>query len=583
MHAQYVYRPAYWLMYIIIFITLLITLRLGYLQIHLNHFLYTQSKKNYLRTQYIKPPRGNILDINGKLLATNNPIMHLQWHGTGNYQCTKEQLSVLEQLEKILNQSILNNKNIISTLYHAERFSKICTIAKEINFDELSKIKELFPNHPNIGVQFDFKRHYPYKQYACHLLGYLGSLDMQLVGKMGLEKLFHDTLEGEYGQMLNTINSTGKCLAQKEIKQALHGKNIQTTLDIDLQSLVEQVFPSDRIGTFIVMNPKNGYIDALVSRPNFDPTIFLKPITPQEWLFLQEQRPFINRAFNAQYPPGSIFKLISTAAALEEELIEPDSMWNCKGYVWCGKRKFWCNRRFGHNEISTLESLAQSCNTMFYQVGKKIDIDVLADYAHRFGLGEKTNILFHEKEGFIPTRIWKKEHKGERWWPGETLSVMIGQSYILATPIQIARMIGAIFTGYLVAPHILVDEPIQITPLKIKESTRSFLKKSMKKVVSKGTGKRLKPLKDITIYAKTSTAQTSALEKRSLGEQYLEHGWFVGYFSYKGQEPRVIIVLVEHAGSARVSTTIAKDFFIQYKKHIDTKYPIPNINSTLYA
>lgn len=210
---------------------------------------------------------------------------------------------------------------------------------------------------------------------------------------------------------------------------------------------------------------------------------------------------------------------------------------------------------------------------MFYQVGKHLDIDTLADYAHRFGLGEKTNIMFNEQRGLIPNRAWKMHTKGERWWLGETLSVMIGQSYLQATPIQIARMIASIFTGKLVTPHILMHNEVTTQPLAIKDSTRAFLKKSMKKVVTKGTGKRLKALDDITIYAKTSTAQTSALEKRKLGEQYLEHGWFAGYFQYKDQVPLVAVTLVEHAGSARVATNIIKDFLSTYKKHVDMMKP----------
>jgi len=579
MYAPHAPRSAAWITYAIFFVICIIIARLSYLQIYLNHLLHAQSERNYLRTEYIKPQRGNIRDINGKLLATNQPTIHVQWYGTGQYRLTQEQRNTLEELSAILDIPLHTESEKHSDICRAERWGKTCTLAREISFEQLSKIKEQFPLNQNISLCFDFKRYYPYKKYACHLLGYLGSLDVQLVGKMGLEKLFHDRLEGEYGQIIKTINSTGKSLAQKELKKALSGIDIQTTIDIDIQSIAETVFPHDRSGTFIIMDPANGYINALVSRPNFDPSIFLNPISADEWNALQEERPFINRAFNAEYPPGSIFKLISTAAALEEGLIEPDTTWNCKGYVWCGKRKFWCNRRFGHNEISTLESLAQSCNTMFYQVGKKLDIDTIADYAQRFGLSKKTGIMLREKTGFIPTRSWKRTMKGEPWWLGETLSVMIGQSYLLATPIQIARMIGSIFTGTLVTPHILAQEPINTMPLELKESTRAFLKKSMKKVVTKGTGRRLKQLSDITIYAKTSTAQTSSLEKRKLGEKHLEHGWFVGYFMYKGQSPRVIVVLAEHAGSARVPTSIAKDFFVEYKKHIDRIYPTPQINA----
>ncbi|GAG06196.1 unnamed protein product, partial [marine sediment metagenome] len=146
----------------------IITGRLCYLQIHLNTLLHEQSEKNYLRTEYIRPPRGNILDINGKLLATNQPITHLQWHGTGNYRLTDEQQQTIKQLESILEISLLEGSNNSSHIHHTERFGKTCTLAKEITFEQLSRIKEQFPSNPNISLCFDFKRHYPYKQYACH-------------------------------------------------------------------------------------------------------------------------------------------------------------------------------------------------------------------------------------------------------------------------------------------------------------------------------------------------------------------------------------------------------------------------------
>jgi penicillin-binding protein 2 len=171
--------------------------------------------------------------------------------------------------------------------------------------------------------------------------------------------------------------------------------------------------------------------------------------------------------------------------------------------------------------------------------------------------------------GLIPNREWKFDHKGEPWWPGETLSVAIGQSFLLATPIQIACMIASIFTGYLVAPRLLVNEPVVTTPLTIKPETIAFLKKSMKSVVKSGTGRIVRKVKDIIIYAKTSTAQTSDFSKRKLDEKYLEHGWFVGHFQYKNYDPLVIVILVERVGTAQVATTIAKNFLIEYKKYMD--------------
>jgi penicillin-binding protein 2 len=200
-----------------------------------------------------------------------------------------------------------------------------------------------------------------------------------------------------------------------------------------------------------------------------------------------------------------------------------------------------------------------------------MSIDTLAEYAHIFGLGEKTHICFPEKEGLIPTSAWKKETKGERWWPGETLSAAIGQSYLLVTPLQIARMISSIFTGELVTPRILDVEPICKRKLTLAPSTLDFLRQSMKSVVTRGTGINISRVKDIEMYAKTSTAQISGYDKREMGAQYQEHGWFVGYFSYKNNRPLTIVVMAENVSTSRVATQIAKNFLIEYKKLMDLR------------
>ena len=311
------------------------------------------------------------------------------------------------------------------------------------------------------------------------------------------------------------------------------------------------------------MDPENGDLQAVVSRPSFDPSLFLESISNQTWHELQKNNPFINRALNP-YPPGSIFKLVTVSAALESKLLDPERMWHCKGYVIFSNRKYWCHHRWGHGELNTIQAVAQSCNVLFYEIGKRIDIDLLAQYAHKFGLGEPTGTLFPERKGIVPSREWKDETKGEPWWPGETLSVTIGQSFLLSSPLQIARMIASIFTGYLVKPRILQHEPIESVPLTMKQETIDFLQRSMKWVVKRGTGKRVN-VKDIKIYAKTSTAQISDFSKRKLGTEFLEHAWFVAYVQYKEYKPLVLVILIENAGTSKVATLIAKQFLLEYK------------------
>jgi len=544
--------------------------RLFHLQIYLNHTLLTKSQKNFLRTEKQHSPRGNILDINGQLLATNRPVTNVYWYGTGRSRFDTQQSRSLNNLQTILDKEF--SKETLTQIQDIERRYKKYLLASDISLEQLSKIKEQFPEHGNITIDTNFQRYYPYTSTASHILGYLGNIALEASGKMGLEKKFQDILQGKSGTILKTTNSLGRQINAMQIEQALTGNNIQTTIDLNVQHIAERVFPEDKAGAFIVMNPENGALHAVVSRPAFDPSTFLRSISHEEWNNLQTNNPFLNRAFNTSYPPGSIFKLITISAALEHGILHYDDTINCKGFTYFGGRKYWCAKRNGHGEITIMQALAYSCNSLFFEIGKKINIDLLTEYAHLFGLGKKTELLLPEKSGLIPSTEWKRDVKGERWWPGETLSVAIGQSFLLVTPIQIARMVGSIFTGYLVSPRILLDEPVQQEPLNLSEETREFLQQSMKQVVRSGTGRRMNTLKDIELYAKTSTAQISDFKKRKLGNEFLEHGWFVTYFCYKKSIPLVIIAMIENVGSARMATNTVKNFLIDYKKLLDSHY-----------
>jgi penicillin-binding protein 2 len=538
---------------------LIIVTRLIYLQILQNHNFLSLGIKNFLRSESIASPRGNILDCNGLLLATNRPVTSIYWQGTGNKNLTAQQRKIISTLQNII--EIISEETLLNT----ERTGSKMLIASDVSFAQLSKIIELFPNNPNICISNHFKRFYPNQKVASHILGHLSTINnLETIGKMGLEKILHETLQGQQGTLLKTINSIGANIEQNEIKSALAGENIVTTLDLTLQKMAESVFPHYN-GAFLLMDPKTGALRAVVSRPNFDPTVFLDPIATPQWQSLQRGHPFLNRAFNASYPPASIFKLVCVSAALENNIISKHDTITCTGFFRFKGRRHHCDRRSGHGELSTKEAVAKSCNILCYEIATKLHIDTLADYAFRFGLGQKTHIIFPEQEGLVPTTSWKKEQKGEPWWPGETLSCSIGQSYFLTTPIQIACMISSIFEGYLVAPRILESERITIRPLDIQLSTRKFLKKSMKSVVRVGTSTEVSQIEDIKVYAKTGTAQVMRLARKSDPIQILPHAWFVAYFCYKDHEPLTLVILIEHAGNSRPARIFAKNFLMRYR------------------
>ncbi len=549
---------------------IIIITRLSYLQIHRADFFLEKSKKNFLRYEPTAPLRGNIFDINGKFLATNRSVTSVYWRGTGNKKLNKEQQKTLEQLliALDLNPESFDKSFIEST----ERFAEKKVIIEDASFDQLSKIAEQFSHNPNITIESTFSRYYPYKMLASHTLGYLEHKNFDMIGIMGLEKVYNETLQGECGITEKIQNSFGKNLHQKEIQESQAGQDITITIDAALQTIVEKIFPIDHSGSLIVMDSNTGALHALLSRPDFDPNIFLKSIDQETWKNLQENRPFINRVFNATYPPGSLFKLVTISAILETNLISPQSTWYCGGYSTLGSNRFGCARKEGHGRLTIAESIARSCNVLFFEVGKKIDIDLLAKYAGHFGLGKPTNTIFKESLGLIPSRAWKKATKRERWWTGETLSAAIGQSYLLVTPIQIARMIASIESGVLVTPHVIKTDDLKTEPLNIKSETRSFLQETMRETVLDGTAVRLRRfLKHYNLCAKTSTAQTSSLSKRENGKEFMEHGWLAVNFSYKNMRPLTLIILLENVGTSREAITVAEQFFIAYKELMELR------------
>lgn len=548
-----------------------IAVRLVYLQVLQRQRLTVQSINNCTRRRSIQLPRGNIVDCHGKLIATNRPVINLYWRGTGNRQFTAAQEELLHQLEQ------LTGKNFAAlrpSLQRAERLAGHIYVAQDIPFSVLTKVIELTGNHPNILIKSHFERFYPYGHLASHVIGYLGKCDLDLIGKMGVEKLSHQELKGIEGVQQALINAVGKELAASIIQKGETGKTIQTTLDLDLQQLAEANFNAEFSGTLVIMDPTNGAIRAMLSRPSFDPTMFLNPIDQTEWASLQQGRPFVNRAVTACYPPASLFKIVTLSAGLELGIINENTTTFCPGHVVFAQRRYHCSKQQGHGTLTLKEALAHSCNIIFFEIAKRISIDTLADYAGRYGLGKPSGIALEEKTGLVPSSAWKLRVKGERWWPGETLSAVIGQSYTLATPMQLLRMYCGLYTGFLPKPRLLEQEEIVREPVNVQESVRHFLLKGMKAAIEYGTGVRIRQVKDITVYAKTGTAQTSDLAKRELGKQFVEHAWLVALFQYREEQPLAMIILMEHAGKSSYASQVAKQFLIAYKKLVNQQYEL---------
>jgi penicillin-binding protein 2 len=561
-------------LFVVLLFVVVIAGRLFFLQVGQNQRFEMLRKKNFLRVEKIPSMRGNVLDCNGHLLATNRPSFDLYWNGSGRFRLSAVQKKFLKKAKSIVGTQIIDEA-VERRVFRAERFSRNFLLKKEITQDELCKISEQCGESSNLLLDRHFKRVYPYGSLASHILGYIrGNEGDSLCGLYGLERKFQDDLQGEFGFVEHVINATGKKLFRTQSRPAISGNDIQLTLDLTMQSIAEILFSPGQAGAFIIMDPEDGSVRVMLSYPRFDPNMFLGSISEREWKeHFSFDSPLLNRAIHATYPPASIFKLVTFVAGFEEGIIDVDTEFTCKGYTIFGGRKYNCQRRWGHGIQTTKKAFGVSCNIPCYDIAQKITIDRLAAYAMRFGLGQSTNFLFRDKKGLVPTSYWKQAYLRERWWSGETLSVSIGQSFLLVTPLQVVRMVASICSGYLVKPRILVNEEVERYPLYVSEGTLDFLRDVMKEVVQSGTARWLKDFTDFSIWAKTGTAQIISLQKQMRGaKKQLEHAWFASFFSYKNEKPLAMAVLVENAGSSRPALKIAKNFFTIYKQVLGSKH-----------
>lgn len=519
-------------------------------------------ERNSLRTEVIPPLRGNLYDCNRVLLAANRPVFDLCWQGNGSPVLTEKHLTLLNGLSTLLN---INLQDRMNTIKWAERYSRRILLKKDIGFEPLCQISEQCAGFEHLVIENRFERIYPYGSLASHVLGYLSRVEQ--IGKDGIEKFFQEHLRGQAGYAKTVCSATGARIRPAEHLDAQPGNDLVLTLDSTLQKLAEMLFEPYHSGAFILIDPENGAIKALVSHPNFDPNIFLSPISQDEWENkFSVNTPLLNRATCALYPPASTFKIVTMTAGFEESVFNQGSNIVCRGHTtFCG-RKYHCQRKIGHGALTPREALAVSCNIPCFEIAKRLSIDTFALYAMRFGLGKKTNFLLPEGVGLIPTSMWKKVCKKESWWAGETLSASIGQSYLLATPLQLVRMIASVCTGCLVKPRILENEPIEKEPLCISPHTLAFLQDSMHLAVEQGTVRRLKGLHDFNIHAKTGTAQTCSLTMEKTDISHYENGWLTCYFRYKNERPWAMIVILEHVGSSVPAVEFTKEFLKAYQQ-----------------
>lgn len=534
---------------------LVIAVRLAHLQLFRGDELRRLSDENRLRIIRIPAPRGIIYDRNGHPLVENKPYYSAIVRAK---TLSAEQLRGISALLNLPEDEILRKLSLGTSIEGVR-------LKEGLTFQEVAEIEARLSDFPSLGIAVDVTRNYILNDIAAHVIGYLGKPTPEqtkspefydtptnaFIGQWGVEKAYDRVLRGVPGEKIIEVDALGRQLRIVAESEPIKGQDLRLSIDIKLQTEGERAF-GDRAGALVALKPDTGEVLALVSRPSFDPNLFANGIDPEEWATLQGGNfPMLNRALQSQYPPGSVFKIVTGIAALEAGAIEPETSVSCSGGLYLGSHRFGCWRKGGHGSLSFNDALAQSCDVYFYTAGRRAGINKVAETARMLGIGSTSGLnLIKEKTGFMPDENWKMQKKKEAWYTGETYMASIGQGYVLLTPMQAARLISAVANGGFIYNATLIppeSPPSPVARAKISEQTLSAVRAALRDVVNRPGGTAYASRsKYVEIAGKTGTAQVVSTGKTALGK-HGDHAWFVAYAPY--EKPEVALaVLVEHGG-----------------------------------
>lgn len=569
----------------------LLIVRLWYLQCVYGGYFRDLSENNRKRTIRTIPPRGTIFDRNEEVLVRNRPSFDVAviLEDTPNIKETLATLAEItgrdvEQLQKQL-------QSPGKSLHFEPRI-----VMADVSHEELAKIKVNSYRLPGVIINTVPARAYPGNSLAAQVLGYareitkpqLDSLQAKgvyktgdVIGQSGLEKQWEESLRGQNGFVQVEVDAMGHRRGELGIVDDQIGNDIVLTLDADMQRMAEAAL-GDRRGAVVAIDPTNGEILVLASAPSFDANMFSGKMDSSDWakVSLDKNKPLTSRAISSKYPPGSTFKLFMAVAGLADKKITPSSEFFCPGYFNFAGRPYKCHKHSGHGSVNLSKAITVSCNVYFYQLGQLLNINGIEKYASMFGFGSVTGVeLPGEDPGILPSPAWKKEVHGEKWWPGDTLPVSIGQGYLNVTPIQMAVGISALSNGGTVYKPFLVKkvidhqtgettvtQPSVVRNIPLDREVFETMRNFAINVVNdpRGTGKRA-ALPGITVAGKTGTAQMGALGKENLGERFKDHAWFISYAP--AENPQIAMaVIVENSGhggefAAPVTRQVMEVFF----------------------
>ena len=559
--------------FIIIVMFLLLVGGLSNLQILRKKQFRQLSDKNCIRLLPQEGSRGRIFDRNQNIIVGNQ----ISYDVMVSPQNTKELDATLKKISSITGVSFSELKQNFKKGY-VSSFASI-TIIKNIDIKKAIALQELRMDYNGIVINSRPVRDYPYGKLACHLLGHLGEIDRwrltkledygyktkDIVGFGGVEDRYDYYLRQEEGGTSLEVDHRGRVVRILGFKPPKSGKDIQLTIDLRIQKIVEDNL-DNRKGSVIIMDPYTGEIIAMASSPGFDPAWFVDRDNKNlSKIFSDKDAPLLNRSIGGVYPPGSVFKIVVAAGALELNKINSLTSFLCTGSTRIGNRQFKCWDTHGTQDL--VQALAHSCDIFFYKTGLLLGAQQIHDYSVRFGLSKLTGIdLPYEASGFVPDPIWRRIYKLRNWFDGDTANFSIGQGDLLTTPIQMTRA-TAVFAngGYLVTPYLVksvAGQDITTTQRKaakinFKPDTIFYVREGMKDAVAYPTGTAsVLSAVPLAIAGKTGTVQVPRGQP---------HAWFVGFLPFR--EPKfVICVFLEHGGSGQASCVLARHILDQMVK-----------------
>lgn len=567
----------------VIFIFFGLILRMMYLQLYRGDKYAYLAEKNRFKLKKIESPRGKIYDRNGKLVVTNGAGYRLVYleERDNNPEIVKEISEITDYDEEFIKKRIKNGEIF--------PYTRENVLVESLDEETAHKLMEKIIDYPYLQVQTYSKRRYLYDTTASHSIGYVkkisekeyeklkdeGYSPRDIIGKDGLERTYDKELQGEDGYEyieVNAFNRVQRRVAEEKVP--VPGKNLYMTLDMELQQYMEEQFKEDkRVGAFIAMDPKTGELITMVSYPTYSLNMFSSQILNEDWqkIINDPGRPLTNKTIAGEYPPGSVFKVVSAISFLENGIDPKEKYLDRNGYYEIGKWRWRAWKAGGHGYVDMKKSIVESANPYYYRLADQIGHKPIVETAHIFGLGEKTGIdIPGEKKGILPDVEWKKKVIGSGWYKGDTILLSIGQGYLTVTPLQIAVLYAAIANkGYTYSPH-LAKSLVDFSGQKVEEilgkkhEIKNFPKKyydilndALIATVAQNNGTtKILRRKDITVAAKSGSAQNA--------HSKTTHAWVAGYFPAEDPEIVFTVVLEGAGGGGAMGGAMAKKFIDKY-------------------